>query len=82
MKITLPEGYETPENVKPGQPFEVVATIVAVGDGTFDLTAIDGMEVGGGEEDEAAEETAETEMTGEQRLAASVKMPWSEEEAD
>ena len=45
MKITLPAGYEVPANVKPGEPFEVVATLELNEDGSFELEAIDGMDL-------------------------------------
>ena len=79
MKITLPEGYEIPENVKPGQPFEAVATLVASGDGTFELTAIDGTELAPEGEDEEPE-MEESMMTGEQRLAKNVRLPWEDDD--
>lgn len=54
MNIPMPKGFEMPENAKPGEPFEVVATIVAGEDGSFNITAIDGAAL-----QEAAEEAAE-----------------------
>ena len=77
MKIALPDGYQPPDNAQPGEPFEVVATVVQTEDGTFDLTAIDGQEV---TEDETDEEPAEGEESPETKLAAAVKIPWGDEE--
>lgn len=58
MKITLPEGFQVPSTAKPGQPFEVVATIVMGEDGAM-LTSLDGMELA--EEEEEEEEEGEEE---------------------
>lgn len=70
MKITLPTGYELPDGAKPGEPFEVVATLVASDDGTFDLVAVDGMEI---------EETPDTDVeTPEEEMAPAIKLPWQE----
>lgn len=54
MRLTLPEGFQPPANARPGEPFEVVATLEPTEDGGFQLTAIDGMEVPG--EDEEVDE--------------------------
>jgi hypothetical protein len=62
MKITLPEGFPIPENVRPGEPFEVVATIAPGEDGGFTLTAIDGMKLS---EEEEPEDEMEDEMEDE-----------------
>lgn len=70
MKITLPQGFELPEGAKPGQPFEVVATLELYEDGTAELEALDGIPV----ESEAAE-TAEPEPEQE---APAVRLPWEE----
>lgn len=69
MKVTLPEGYQAPDNAKPGEPFEVVATLVQGKDGGFELTAIDGIKL---EESGEEEEYEESPM----------KMPWDEPEQD
>jgi hypothetical protein len=68
MKITLPEGFQPPENLKPGTPFEVVATMTMSDDGTYDLTAIDGVELPESEEDEGEEDEMEVEL----------QLPWAE----
>jgi hypothetical protein len=80
MKITLPPDYKAPDNAKPGEPFEVVATLVQAEDGSFDLTQVDGMPVN----DDEANETDESET---QAMAPKVagpdasrfKMPWAKE---
>ena len=46
MRITLPKGFEPPVSAKPGEPFEAVATLLMNEDGTFELSALDGMDVG------------------------------------
>lgn len=58
MKLNLPKGYEPPENAQPGQPFEAVATLSMEEDGTFELVAIDGMDLEGdmGDDEEEAPE--------------------------
>jgi hypothetical protein len=65
MKIVLPAGYEIPDNAKPGEPFEAVVTLVAEEDGSFEIKAIDGMEI---EEDEEPEEDE----------ASAIKLAWNE----
>ena len=69
MKITLPAGYEVPDNAKPGEEFEVVATLEQNEDGTFELVAIDGTKL----EDES--EAAEM-MEPESELSKGVKLPY------
>ena len=76
MTITLPKGYELPEGAKPGEPFDAVASILLNEDGTFTLSAIDGMEL----DAEEAEAETEEEMDPMARFAKQVKMPWSDEE--
>lgn len=74
MRITLPKGFELPENARPGEPFEVVATLEMNEDGTFELEAIDGMEIEGESETEPPEtEPPEAPMAG-------IRLPWAEEE--
>lgn len=78
MKIALPDGYELPENARPGEAFEAVATIQPNEDGSFTLVAIDGMnlddEEAGETEDSAAEE--EAELSEEQKFAKKIPLPW------
>lgn len=74
MKIILPAGYELPENARPDEPFEAVATIRPDGDGSFTLIAIDGVELDGEAPPEEVEDPEE--LTGEQKFAAKVAMPW------
>jgi hypothetical protein len=71
MKITLPADYQPPDNAKPGESFEVVATIVQADDGSFDLTQIDGIPVEGEEKEEAGE------VAPPQGLVSRLKMPWA-----
>jgi hypothetical protein len=80
MQITLPKGYELPEGAKPGEPFDAVASILLNEDGTFTLSAIDGMELAS-EEAEMEEDEAQEEMDNPLvKFAQQVKMPWSDEE--
>lgn len=51
MKLNLPANFPIPENARPGEPFEVVATITPGEDGGFNLTAIDGIELSDEEEE-------------------------------
>jgi hypothetical protein len=59
MKITLPKGYELPEGAKPGEAFEAVASITLNEDGTYDLSAIDGVELAKEEDEEMEDEEME-----------------------
>lgn len=56
MKITLPEGFQMPASAKPGEPFEVVATLLADENGMVNMTALDGMALAEEMEEEDAEE--------------------------
>ena len=76
MKITLPKGFEFPENAKPGQPFEAVATLVMDESGGVELTAIDGASVGESEEPDEAPEPGEQPATPANPPMA---MPWDQE---
>lgn len=74
MKLILPEGFTPPNTAKPGEAFEVVATIKP-DDGGFKLVALDGMELPEDEEEE------EPEMPD--RMDGSmVKLPFGEEESN
>lgn len=64
MKIVLPDGYELPENARPGEPFEVVALITPGEDGSYSMTAIDGIELD-------KEEPAQEEKSP-------IKLPWEQ----
>jgi hypothetical protein len=55
MKITLPDGFQIPTTAKPGEPFEVTATLM-MGDNGAMLTALDGVAL-----EEEMEEMAEEE---------------------
>lgn len=75
MKITLPEGYKPPDNVKPGEDFEAVATLIMGDDGGYTLSAIDGVDIPDPEEEEEQQEEMPPE---DENLASMVKMPWPE----
>jgi hypothetical protein len=65
MKITLPEGFKMPEGSRPGEPFEVVATIAPDEEGGFSLAALDGMSLPEEETEEMeTEEMMEEEPAG------------------
>lgn len=68
MKITLPEGYEMPENARPGEAFEAVISIRPDDDGGFTMLTIDGMPM-----------AEEEEMNESQKFAAAIPLPWNEE---
>ena len=51
-----PEGMEMPEGLNPGDTFEAMATVQLGEEGKLNLTALDGMTLGGVEEAEEAEE--------------------------
>ena len=74
MILSLPEGYAPPENARPGEPFEAVATLKVNDDGSFELLMIDGAELAK-EKEEAAEE--EDEMA---KFAAKIPLPWEQEQ--
>jgi hypothetical protein len=81
MKITLPEGFPMPENSRPGEPFDVVATIRPDEGGMFALVALDGMELPSDEGEEMEEEEYEEgeEEGGEvpaQVDARNIKLPF------
>lgn len=80
MKITLPEGFPMPDNARPGEPFEVVATIAPSEDGGFSITALDGMPVDGDESEEPEMEEEEPEEEGsavtDYNDASQIKLPF------
>lgn len=73
MKIALPEGFAPPKNARPGEPFEVVATVTQAEDGSYDLVAIDGTPVP--DEEEMTEEVPMDPRTD----ASNIKLPFEEE---
>lgn len=91
MDIKLPKGYQPPDNAKPGEPFEVVATLVMEEDGEFELKAIDGIplpEDKEDQEDQGEDEGAEDEQAPDvnapdhplSKFSKSISMPWGDEE--
>jgi hypothetical protein len=77
MKIMLPEGFKMPDTAKPGQPFEVVATLVMGEDGV-NLTALDGMELAEAEAEGEMEEGAEMEEGEEEYAEPEIKLPFEQ----
>lgn len=80
MNIPMPEGFEMPDNAKPGEPFEVVATIIAGKDGSFKLTAIDGAALPEDEPNEEKPGQPEEDKNGEEdgmedEMGGGYKMP-------
>lgn len=67
MKITLPEGFMPPQNARPGESFEVVATLSQEEDGSFELEAIDGVKL---------EDTDTEEDSMERTDATNIKLPF------
>ena len=51
ISFPMPEGFAPPEDSKPGEPFDVLATVRLDGD-MLVLTAIDGSPVGAGEDEQ------------------------------
>jgi hypothetical protein len=81
----MPKGYQPPDNAKPGEPFEVVATMVQTEDGEFELQAIDGQPLDEKPEDEGAETDggdAEGADTPQSKFAKGIKLPWNNEGDD
>jgi hypothetical protein len=64
MKITLPDGFQIPASAKPGEPFEVTATLMMGDDGAM-LTALDGVAL----EEEMEEMAEDGEMAEEEEYA-------------
>lgn len=78
MKITMPEGFTPPKNSRPGESFEVVATIRPTEDGIFTLVALDGMEM----PQEVEEEKIAEEPVNERVDSTNVRLPFGEEESN
>jgi hypothetical protein len=53
MTIPIPEGFVPPEGAEVGSTFEALATL-KLGEGTLEVTAIDGLAIGSAEASEAA----------------------------
>lgn len=58
-KFAMPPGFEMPDNAVPGEPFEVVATVVVEDDGSVMVTAIDGAPIEGYEDKPEGEAPAQ-----------------------
>ena len=75
IEFMAPEGMEMPEGLNPGDTFEAMATVQLGEEGKLNLTALDGMTLGGMEEAEKAEEAEEEggeegeEMTAEGNMS-------------
>jgi hypothetical protein len=81
MRLILPPDYQLPENARPGEPFEVVAMLQPAEDGSYTLTAIDGIQLPS-EEEETEEETEAPEMeemSDEAKFAKKIPLPWGGE---
>lgn len=68
ISFPAPNGFSAPEDSKPGQPFEVMATVVMGGDGLLTLSAVDGVPVANSEYDEEAEKKAQLSLKPKTRL--------------
>ena len=83
MKLTMPEGFMPPKDSRPGEPFEVVATISPSEDGGFSLTAIDGVKMPEDDEEDDEGEEEEGMMPANERTdATNVRLPFGEDEMD
>jgi hypothetical protein len=79
MQVTLPASYEVPSGVKPGEPFDAAATLVQNEDGTFNLVAIDGVDLDADtEETEGAEEQGEPTEGPPPADQRRMPMPWDQ----
>jgi hypothetical protein len=58
-KFTLPEGVEIPENLKEGEAFQTMATIVLGAGGKAEVIEIDGMAIPGYENKSKGKKLAE-----------------------
>ena len=79
MKIILPEGFEIPQNTRPGEPFESVAVITPSEDGSFSLSSLDGVALAEEEEEMEDEETEGGEMEmedGEEMADPEIRLPF------
>ena len=74
MKLSLPKGFAPPQNARPGEPFEVVATLSQEEDGSFELEAIDGVKLADDEEEEMP--------VNDRTDASNIKLPFGEDEED
>lgn len=73
MKLTLPEGFTPPNTARPGETFEVVATLKPSEDGSFSLVALDGVKL---EEEDEVEEPEEMDRTD----STNIRLPFEEDE--
>lgn len=75
MKIQLPEGFQIPQNVAEGEPFESVVTLLPTPDGMAVITSIDGVKLPEVED----EEPEETETPDVEEVAdPEIKLPFGE----
>jgi hypothetical protein len=65
ISFPSPEGFSAPEDSKPGQPFEVMATVVMADDGNLTLNAVDGVPVAAAPDKEDYDEESSVEAEGE-----------------
>ena len=73
--FTLPEGVEVPENLKEGEKFQTMATIVLKKNGKAMLVEVDGQPIAGYEGKKGKEEVEEVEegaASGKQGFIAEV----------
>lgn len=75
MKLNMPEGFAPPQNARPDEPFEVVATILPSKKGGFSLIALDGVKLPD-EEDEDDEE----EIVDPRTDSTNIRLPFEDEE--
>lgn len=76
MKIKLPEGFQIPQNVAEGEPFESVVTFLPTPDGMATITSIDGVKIA---EETEMEEPEETEASEAEEFAdPEIQLPFGE----
>lgn len=71
MNLPMPKGFQPPNTARPGEPFEIVATVRMTEDG-LRLEALDGMKI---------EEAPEPEMD-DRTDGSRVRLPFGEEETE
>ena len=69
-RFTLPEGVEIPENLKEGEAFQTMATIVLGKGGKAEVIEIDGVAIAGYEGKKPKYREGEEEEDGEEEMEA------------
>lgn len=65
IEFSLPEGFNTPQDVEPGSTFDAVASLKLEEDGSVELVSLDGVPVGDDKEEESDKaEAGESDNAG------------------